>query len=133
MSQPFVIIAVTNHGPRCSIDGYPGIVGATGTAQQAQAAASLPIEVVDGPDYEHPDPGPHRLLLSPGATASFALGTGTAYDGPVYEILSFSVTLPGSSFSALHVPVETNADSMIGTPIRLEVTAFVRGSHGPRF
>jgi hypothetical protein len=132
MSQPFVIIAVTNYGPRCSIDGYPGIVGATGRSQQGQAA-SLSIEVVDGPDYEHPDPGPHRLVLSPGATASFALGTGTAYDGPLYEILSLSIILPGSSSSALHVPVETNADSMIGTPIRLEVTAFVRGSHGPRF
>jgi hypothetical protein len=132
MSQPFVIIAVTNYGRRCSIDGYPGMVGATGRSQQGQAS-SLPIEVVDGPDYEHPDPGPQRLILSRGATASFALGTATAYDGPIYGILSLSVTLPGSSSSAFHVPVETNADSMIGTPIRLKVTAFVRGSHGPRF
>jgi hypothetical protein len=132
MSQPFVIIAVTNYGRQCSIDGYPRIVGATGRSQQGQAA-SLSIEVVYGPDYEHPDPGPHRLILSRGATASFALGTAMAYDGPLYGILSLSVTLPGRSSSALHVPVETDADSMIGTPIRLEVTAFVNGSHGPRF
>jgi hypothetical protein len=133
MNQPAVIIAMINHGPRCSIDGYPGIVAATGRAQQGPVAA-LPITVTDGPDYEHPDPGPHRLILSRGAAASFALGTGTAYaGGPVYAILSLSITLPGSSSLALKVPVQTQVNALPGTPFRLNVTAFVKGSRGPRF
>lgn len=132
-SQPFVIIALVNHGPRCSIDGYPKVISASGRTQQARTE-SLPIKVIDGPDYEHPDPGPHRLTLVRGATASFALGTGTAYGGGahLYTILSLSIALPGkSSSSAIRVPVQTNVSAQSGVPFRLEVTAFVIGSRGP--
>ena len=29
-SQPCIVVAMTNHGPTCSIDGYPGITAASG-------------------------------------------------------------------------------------------------------
>jgi hypothetical protein len=132
-SQPFVIIALVNNGPRCSIDGYPKVVSATGQMQQAPPTP-LPIKVIDGPNYEHPDPGPHRLTLARGATASFALGTGTAYGGGahLYTILSLRIALPGKpSSSAIRVPVQTIVSAPSGAPFRLEVTAFVIGSRGP--
>ena len=74
-SQPFVIIAVTDNGPSCSINGYPRIVAASGYPFPQGWRRSLPITVVDGADYEHPDPGAHQITLTKGSAASFALGT----------------------------------------------------------
>jgi hypothetical protein len=132
-SQPFVIIAFMNEGGACSLNGYPNLVSATGRAGQAGQTTTLPIAVVDGGDYERSDPGPHRLILSGRASASFALGTGTAYCGgsPLYMILSLGMRLPRDASHPLTVPVQTDASACAGTPIRLEVTAFVRGSRGP--
>ena len=79
-SQPFVIVAVTNDGPSCSIKGYPRIIGAVGHTLQGRVGP-LRIDVIDGPDYEHPDPGPHQLTLSRGSAVSFALGSDDSW-GP---------------------------------------------------
>jgi hypothetical protein len=57
-SQPFIVVAVTNHGQTCSIDGYPDIAAASGhSADLLGPSRPLPIRVADGSDYEHPDPG----------------------------------------------------------------------------
>lgn len=127
-SQPFVIVAVTNDGPSCSIKGYPRIVAASGHTLQGQVGP-LRIEVVDGADYEHPDPGPHHLTLSRGSAVSFALGS-DADSGTIYLIKTLSFTLPGYS-SPLKVSVRTAGSAFTGSPIRLLVTAFVQGSAGP--
>jgi hypothetical protein len=124
-----VIIAVTNSGPPCSIDGYPRIVATAGHTLQ-ERPASLSIDVSDGPDYEHPDPGPHRLTLLDGVAASFALGSNTAA-GTDYILTAFTITMPGSSGPSLTVPVRTGGSAFTGKPVHVEVTAFVKGSRGP--
>jgi hypothetical protein len=128
-SQPFVIVAVTNDGPSCSIEGYPRIVVASGLALPLGPFRPLRIKVVDGAGYEHPDPGPHQLTLSRGSAVSFALGSDTD-SGTIYLIRTLSFTLPGYS-SPLKVSVRTPGSAFTGLPIRLPVTAFVQGSAGP--
>ncbi|MGD0393892.1 MAG: DUF4232 domain-containing protein [Acidimicrobiales bacterium] len=128
-SQPFVIIALTNNGPSCSINGYPRIVSALGSVLSGGWVLPLPIAVADGPDYEHPDPGPRPTVLRRGSAVSFALGTNTA-SGTVYTITALSVILPGDS-SPLKVPVHTLASAFAGSPVKLAVTAFGPGSTGP--
>lgn len=134
-SQPFVIIAVTNKGARCFVDGYPRITAVSGHKVQSPTRP-LPIWVIDGADYEHHDPGAHLITLNRGSAASFALGTTTA-SGTLYAITALSVTLPGDS-TPLRVSVHTAASAWSGSPIppvgdriRMWVTAFVSGAIGP--
>lgn len=128
MSQPWLIIEVTNDGPTCSVEGYPRIIAATGHSLQGPSQR-LPISVRDGSDYEHPDPGPHPLSLPRGASASFAVGTDTS-SGTVYSVTSMTVALPGSQ-GAREVPVRADASASAGKPVHIEVTALVKGSKGP--
>ena len=128
MNQPWLIIEVTNDGPKCSIEGYPRIVAATGHSLQG-TSQRLSISVRDGPDYEHPDSGPHLLSLPRGASASFAAGTNTS-SGTVYIVTSMTVALPGIP-GARTVPVRTGASASVGKPVHIEVTALVKGSKGP--
>lgn len=128
MSQPWLIIEVTNNGPPCSIEGYPRIVDATGHSLQGPSQ-TLSISVSDGPDYEHPDPGPHPIKLLRGASASFAVGTDTA-SGTNCIVTSMTIALPGSQ-GRVKVPVRTGASVFVGKPVHIEVTALVEGSKGP--
>ena len=128
-SQPFSIIAVSNSGPTCLINGYPRIVSASGheaTPTQGKTQ-SMRIAVTDGPDYEHPDPGPHPVTLTTGGSASFALGTNTA-SGAISVITTLSITLPGSTVPLAVSNVNIGCS---GTPIQIGVTAFVEGAAGP--
>jgi hypothetical protein len=132
-SQPFVIIALTNtSGSPCQLTGYPRI-SATGYAQSTPTVTgTLPIRVSDGSIYERTDPGPRRIELAPRGSASFALGTGTAYDGGahVYTITRLQVVVPGDQTG---VPLTTSigASAPAGRPIPITVTAFVAGPAGP--
>jgi hypothetical protein len=128
-SQPYVIIAITNNGRSCSISGHPRIVAAVGHVISGGPMRALPITVVDGPDYEHPDPGPYPLIVKQGSAVSFALGTQTA-SGTAYTISELEVALPGDP-APLNVAVTTAASAFAATPIRLAVTALVPGSAGP--
>ncbi len=128
-SQPYLIIEVANNGLRCSIEGYPRIVEATGHTLQGRSQP-LSISVSDGPDYEHPDPGPHPLSLQRGGSASFAVGTNTA-SGTTYIVTSMTISLP-SGQGALVVPVHTGASALVGKAVHIEVTALVNGSQGPQ-
>ncbi len=133
-SQPFVVIALTNTSTSaCELSGYPQLTAA-GYAQATPSATNmLHITVTDGPTYERSDPGPKRVELPPNASASFALGTGTAYDGGahMYSITRLEITLPGDRTS---IPVTLNiaASGPAGQPIPVTVTAFVAGQSGPR-
>jgi hypothetical protein len=129
MSQPWEIIAVTNEGPRCSIEGYPRLTSALGHSPQG-SDGQIPIEVGDGPDYEHPDPGPHYLILRHTQAASFALGSDTA-SGAVYVVTELAIALPSSPSHPIEVAVDTVASAATGRPIHLQVTALTRGSTGP--
>jgi Protein of unknown function (DUF4232) len=129
-SQPFVIIAVTNSGPTCLIDGYPGIENVEGyeITPKRGRTQSLAVAVRDGSDYERLDPGPHPVTLATRGSASFALGTGTAYPGPLYGITTLSITLPGR---AVPLGVSNVGIGCSGAPIPIRVTAFVTGATGP--
>jgi hypothetical protein len=85
--------------------------------------------VVDGADYEHPDPGAHQITLATGSAASFALGTNTA-SGTVYMITALSIALPGDA-SPLKLSVRTGASAFMNKPVVINVTAFVKGAKGP--
>jgi hypothetical protein len=132
-SQPFVIIALTNtSGSPCQLTGYPQI-SATGHAQSTPTVmGTLPIRVSDGSIYERTDPGPGRIELTPRGSASFALGTGTAYDGGahIYEITRLQVVVPEGQ-TAVPVTISIAASAPAGQPIPITVTAFVAGSAGP--
>jgi hypothetical protein len=133
-SQPFVVIALTNTSASvCELTGYPQIT-ATGYASSTPATTGkLQVTVTDGAIYERGDPGPQRIELSPHASASFALGTATAYDGGahLYSITRLGITVPGDQTS---VPVTVNiaASSPANQPIPVTVTALVAGQAGPR-
>jgi hypothetical protein len=91
---------------------------------------ALPIVVTDGADYEHPDPGPRRIVLARGTSVSFALGTNTA-SGNVYALSDLHFTLPGSPSRVLTLPINALASAFVGQRIHIIVTAFVKGSAGP--
>lgn len=128
-SQPFVIIAVTNGGPPCQIDGYPWIVSALGheTTPTKGKNKALFVNLTDGSDYERIDPGPHSITLRTRAAASFALGTNTA-SGAVYVITSLSIALPGSIAPVAVADVDIACS---GPTVPISVTAFVQGAEGP--
>ncbi len=129
-SQPFIILAVTNRGPTCSVDGYPEIVAASGHVLTASGPSSwLPIRVIDGQDYERRDLGPRPFTIADGYSASLALGTGTAFSR-LYDLNSLTLTMPGAD-TQLVLPVSLGASADTGMPIVLTVTAFVKGSAGP--
>ena len=133
MNQPFVVIALTNTSESpCQLTGYPKI-GATGYAQSTPSAKGpLPITVTDGAIYERADPGPQPIQLAPHGSASFALGTGLAYDGGahMYTITNVGVIVPGDE-TGVPVTVNLAASAPAGQPIPIKDTAFVAGNAGP--
>lgn len=133
-SQPFVVIALTNtSASACELTGYPGLTAAGHASSTPSVTNTLHISVTDGPTYERSDPGPQRVELPPNASASFALGTGTAYDGGahMYSITRLQVTVPGDRTS-IPVALKIAASGPAGQPIPVAVTAFVAGRSGPR-
>ncbi|HKE64901.1 MAG TPA: DUF4232 domain-containing protein [Micromonosporaceae bacterium] len=126
-NQPFAIIALRNRGAACYLDGYPTIAAAYGTASGVRA--SVPIHVVDSGNYERSDPGPHRVTLAPGGSASFAIGTATAFDTPIETVTALSLTVPGSA-TTVTVPISIATTPYAGAA-QFSVTAFVAGAAGP--
>jgi hypothetical protein len=132
-SQPFVVIALTNTSAAgCELTGYPQITAAGYAWPTPAATGILPITVTDGAIFERSDPGPQRLELSPNASASFALGTATAYDGGahMYSITRVEITLPGDQ-TTIPVIVNVAASRPASQPIPVTVTALVAGRSGP--
>jgi uncharacterized protein DUF4232 len=130
MSHGVVVFAVTNKSSfRCSIGGYPG-VGFSGGTFTKLASGRLRVdgvhrvraEVHDGDVWSCPDGGQHRLVLVPGGSAYFAVGTATAYGGPELDLSAMRVQLPGSSHARM-VDVLLFADAPAGRPLPAEVTA----------
>lgn len=138
MSQPFAIITVTNRGSRaCTLTGYPTITAASGTEIKPTGTSpgpltDEPISVTNGALNAVADPGPRTLRVAPGGHAWFALGTATAYDGPVVTLGRVSVSLDGSSApgaGALAIPVDLAAGAPAGKPFGIKVTAYAPGTY----
>jgi hypothetical protein len=129
-SQPWAVIALTNtSGSPCELNGYPRLA-ATGYPGNGPAAIGpLNIDVRNGSIMERTDPGPGRITLAPHATASFAIGTGTAYD-TLYTVAQVRVMVSGDQTGVL-VTVNMSASAPTGAPIPIGVTALVAGRDGP--
>jgi len=129
MSQPFLIVALTNIGDTtCHLAGYPSL-RATGHLVGGPGC-TLTINVQPGALYEVKDPGRHRVQLSPGGSAAFAVGTATAYGVSLYDIPSLAITPPGGH-TALRLAVDLLASAPKGAPIPLTVTALTAGTKLP--
>ncbi|HEU0241668.1 MAG TPA: DUF4232 domain-containing protein [Micromonosporaceae bacterium] len=126
-NQPFAVIALRNRGAACYLDGYPTVAAAYGTASGVRV--NVPIHVVDGGNYERSDPEPHHVTLAPGGSASFAMGTETAFDTPIETITALSLTVPGSA-TTVTVPISIATTPYAGAA-QFSVTAFVAGTSGP--
>jgi hypothetical protein len=129
-SQPFVTITLRNHGSRtCKLRGYPGVevVG----HGESTPDSGMAVDLRRGSIYERSDPGPHRVLLRPGALASFNVGTGTAYDGgrDLLTLTRLIITPPGNR-ATVSLAVQMHASRFAGRPIPVGVTAVARGPGG---
>lgn len=120
-SQPFVTIALRNHSATaCALHGYPRL-SAVGH-RLGGSVKRLRIQIRRGPVYERRDPGHHHVALTPGTTASFSIGTATAYDPPLVTLTRLLVRLPGETAS-LPVRVQMYATAPRSRPIPVGVTA----------
>jgi len=125
-SQPFVIIGLTNTSrSACSLLGYPEVT-VRGTPAGNGPITALPSATIHGV-YEHADPGPHLVTISPHVQARFALGTNTASGGsrPLSEIWQVTISLPGGGGQlplALTSPMYAS-----GQPLNIGITAVEPG------
>ncbi len=127
MSQPYSIITVTNTGAKpCTLKGYPVITGAW------SAKGAVDITVKNGSLYNLPSAKVTSFVLAPRAKAWFALGSATAYTGPMVTITRIAVaaTKGASVAESATVRQDIQANGPVGKPIPLGVTAFAPGK-GP--
>lgn len=122
-SAPFLVISLTNQDTApCHLRGYPGIAATGHRAYTHGEPCSLDIAVRRGSIYERSDPGPRRVELDRHGKAFFALGTGTGWNPPVYEITRLAITPPGNRES-LHLRVAVPATGPTNKPIPVGLTA----------
>ncbi|MCW2792442.1 MAG: hypothetical protein JWO76_1540 [Nocardioides sp.] len=128
MSQPFLDVAIRNRGDRsCLLRGYP-TVRARGRSGSSGGSTPRDLAVHHGL-YERPDPGPARVVLRPGGSAVFSIGTATAYDGGQHLTLTrLSVALPWSA-APLALRVQLPATRPVGRPVPLGITAIAAPRH----
>jgi len=115
LSNRGFILTLTNIGSQaCSVDGYAGL-GIEDAGHHV-----LPSHTHHGGTYFDRDPGPSRIVLSPGETASadFAFGTGAGNQA------SFLVVTPPNDALHLTVPIPGGPIQIAGG--RLFVTAMAR-------
>jgi hypothetical protein len=128
MQQPLTIIAFYNVSTTaCYLNGYVSIDAAAAGNQ------AVPISVVHSGNYERSDPGPSRVDLLPGGAASFAIGTGLAFDGGAHIITltRLNVTPPGSGGQLLVTTTIGDTGPNNTGPYLLTETALVAGPSGP--
>lgn len=130
MSNGVIVFAVTNISrSRCSIFGYPqvGFRGGTFTKRPSGLLSvhrvhNISIKVRDGDVWDCPDTQHRRVLLDPGSSAYFALGTATAYGGPEIDVTAIRLTVPGAA-RASNLAVSMFANAPAGHPVPVSVTA----------
>lgn len=129
-SQPFSVVTVTNtSGQACTLRGYPTLVQVTTSTGTTESVRAGSLAVTYGGLYEVPDPGPTQFTLPPGGSAWFALGTGTAYDGPIRTITQ-ALFSPAGNVGLVTVGVTLDGNAPSGKPLGVGVTAFAPGT-GP--
>lgn len=137
MSNGVIVFAVTNTSRSgCSIVGYPqvGFRGGMFTKRPSGRLSVHRVHIIsikarDGDVWDCPNTQHHRVLLDPGRSAYFALGTATAYGGPELDVTAIRLRLPGAS-RASNFAVSLFADAPPGHPVPVSVTA-LRGAPWP--
>jgi hypothetical protein len=128
MSSPLTIVAFYNVSTTaCYLNGYVSIDAATAGNQ------TVPISVTHGSNYERSDPGPTHVDLPPGGAASFAIGSGVAFDGGAHATTLTRLTLtPPGSGGQLQVATTIGVSRPNNTgPFPLSETALVASTNGP--
>lgn len=116
-SQPYVVVALKNASTSaCSMSGYPVVTFADA------AGKPIGVAITHGSTYEVADPGEAVADLKPGGSAWFAIGTGTAYGGPMVDLTTARVSLGGSE-TAVKVDLVGDA-AKSADPLPVSVTAF---------
>jgi Protein of unknown function (DUF4232) len=130
MSHGVIVFAVVNEGhSTCTLRGYPAVTFRGGAVTKQSSGGSLvqgnrtiPIDLHRGDVWVCPDGGPRPVMLTPGASAYFAVGTATAYNGPLLDVTAIRLTLPGTSGAmTLHPGLYANGPS--GQPAPVALTA----------
>lgn len=128
-SQPFEEIVLTNGGPGpCRLSGYPQMTAWGSTGQGP--SAPLDTLLTQGSTFEIPDPGPTKVVLAPGGSAWFAVGSGTAYGGPLVSIDRVVIDVGSAARGAaghVNVALGMGANGPRGKAIPITVTAFAPG------
>lgn len=121
-SAPFILVALTNSGARCTIGGYPRV------AAYNASGSRLGLLVRHG-TYEVPDPGPHGIVLDPGHAAMFAFGTSTASGERLALIRKLAIRIPGTAAGAinLRIPGGMGASAPPSDRFPVGITAFAAG------
>ncbi len=113
-NRGFILTLTNTGGTACTVDGYPGL------GIEDAGHTVLPSHTHWGSTYFNSDPGPSRIVLSPGETASadFAFGTGAGNQAAYLEIT------PPNDLQHLTVPIPGGPIQIVGG--RLFVTAMAR-------
>jgi hypothetical protein len=133
MSQPFAVITLTNTGATaCFLTGYPRLTATGHPDWTGGSDGPVSVTIADGVVFELQDPGPGRVDVAPGASASFGLGTQTAIEGGlhIYTLTAVHLTLTADS-STVDVPITIAGSVSLGKPLQIGVTAYVSGATVP--
>lgn len=123
MSQPFLDIELTNQGTTaCHLRGYVSLTAVGHPLHGPNRRVEIALH--RGSFYERVDPGPRRVDLQPGHSASFGVGTVTAFQGGKHliDIIRLTITPPGGH-TPISLHVEQPASAPVGKPIPVAVTA----------
>jgi hypothetical protein len=129
-NQPLTVIALHNTAAGCYLDGYVTIQAVSGKVWGTTTVDPLRFSVTHSDNYEVTDPGPSHVDIPRGGNASFAIGTATALDNPLYWLTSLTVSVPGDP-AGITVSMYTAAMGRHGQPIPISETAIVAGQGGP--
>jgi hypothetical protein len=117
-NRGFILTLTNTSNNSCSVDGYAGL------KLKNAAHHLLHSSTHRGSTYFATDPGPHRIVLSPGETASadFAFGAGTG--GSTDSVATYLLVAPPGTSRYLTVRIP-------GAPVRINlgnmsVTAMAR-------
>jgi hypothetical protein len=128
-SQPFAEIVLINVGSSsCQLSGYPKLTAwaSTGPGPSSLVRTTL----TRSSTYEVPDPGPRSVVIAKGQSAWFAIGVGTAYEGPYVSIdhmVMDGVPTAGGKVGHVNIAFATVANGPLGKAIPVTVTAFAPG------
>jgi len=128
MNQPWTVVVIRNSSnSACRIEGYPSLVMTTTPESATTPVRPADISVVNGDTFGVRDPGRSEVTVGVHEEAWFAVGTGLAYSGPIYQVHSLSFSLPGSREQVAVPGFTQGIQGNTGDPLPVLVTAIAPG------